>query len=306
MSAPQRVAQTSFSTSFATEEVTAELPMLAFTLDQKVAPDDDGLKLRMIDIGRNDGTTGGNLLRHEFGRDEVRDAGAEVLAIGAAFGGAFGGLGAAQVLAMGDVAHLLGDDAGAGELNLRHHQAIDAGEHGALCGTRLNEAGRRHEAIIPGLDHARGDGREAAPRDPVPADQGQARGEVDRRLGIGKWAGGVIDPHGLFPGRRIERDFAVGHPQTGKAVRRGIALSRAGDCAGRDGDGNGGGNVIGHCTSPRRAQEMGAEERGAPENRSGDLFRTSPSAGMIRIRFPGQRLARGLLPAGSPRRVIQR
>ena len=38
VSAPQRAAQTIFSTSSATEEVTAELPMLALILTKKLRP----------------------------------------------------------------------------------------------------------------------------------------------------------------------------------------------------------------------------------------------------------------------------
>ncbi|MNP06989.1 hypothetical protein D3C76_989960 [compost metagenome] len=38
MSAPQRVDHTSFSTSSSMEEVTAELPMLAFTFTRKLRP----------------------------------------------------------------------------------------------------------------------------------------------------------------------------------------------------------------------------------------------------------------------------
>ncbi len=72
----------------------------------------------MVDVGRDDGAAAGDLVAHELRRDVLGDRGAEALAVGD------GGLGAgergraAEVLAVGDVDHLLGDDAGAGELEL--------------------------------------------------------------------------------------------------------------------------------------------------------------------------------------------
>ena len=40
---------------------------------------------------------------------------------------------AAEVLALGDVDHLLGDDAGAGEFVLRHRRAVDARASASAC-----------------------------------------------------------------------------------------------------------------------------------------------------------------------------
>ena len=55
---------------------------------------------------------------HEFRRDEQRHRGAEALAVG---GGLLRALQlhlAPEILALGDIDHLLGDDAGAGEFQL--------------------------------------------------------------------------------------------------------------------------------------------------------------------------------------------
>ena len=64
VSAPHRVAQVSFSTSSSMEEVTAELPMLALTLTRNLAADGHRLRLGVVDVGRQDGPAGGDLLPH--------------------------------------------------------------------------------------------------------------------------------------------------------------------------------------------------------------------------------------------------
>ena len=72
----------------------------------------------MIDIGGDDGAAAGDLVAHELRRNERRKRCAEALAVGDA---RFSLLGLAlppDVLAVGDIDHLLGDDAGAGKLEL--------------------------------------------------------------------------------------------------------------------------------------------------------------------------------------------
>ncbi len=68
VSAPQRMAQTIFSTSSATVEVTAELPMLALILTRKLRADGHGLELGVVDVGRDHGAAAGDLVAHELGR----------------------------------------------------------------------------------------------------------------------------------------------------------------------------------------------------------------------------------------------
>ena len=82
VSAPQRIDQTIFSTSSATEEVTAELPILALTFTRKLRPMIIGSSFGMVDVGRNDGAAAGDLVAHEFRRHESRDRRAEAFAVG--------------------------------------------------------------------------------------------------------------------------------------------------------------------------------------------------------------------------------
>ena len=78
----------------------------------------------MIDIGGDDGAAAGDLAAHELRRHESGNGGAEALPVGEA---RFCFLGLAlppDILAMGDIDHFLGDDAGAGELELRHRTPV--------------------------------------------------------------------------------------------------------------------------------------------------------------------------------------
>src|SRR4026207_1847142 len=100
VSAPQRIAQTIFSTSSSMEEVTAELPILALILVAKFRP--------MI-IGSDSG-------RWRLGG---WSAGPDALAVGNACFRLLCLTLPPDILAVGDIDHLLGDDAGAGKLELR-------------------------------------------------------------------------------------------------------------------------------------------------------------------------------------------
>ena len=118
VSAPQRIAHTIFSTSSSTEEVTAELPILALILVRKLRPMIIGsssawlmlhgmmARPRAISSRTNSGVT-------NSGTD-----GAEALAVGERRFGAVELLLAAEILALGDVDHLLGDDAGARRIRI--------------------------------------------------------------------------------------------------------------------------------------------------------------------------------------------
>ncbi len=63
-------------------------------------------------------------LAHELRRDEVRHFGAEILAVIEAGLRIVRGTHAPDILAMGDIDHLVGDDAGAGQLELRHESSL--------------------------------------------------------------------------------------------------------------------------------------------------------------------------------------
>src|SRR6188508_1104686 len=74
----------------------------------------------MIDIGWDDGTAARDFAAHKLRRHEGRNGCAEALAVGEPRLSLFGLTLPPDILAVGDIDHLLGDDAGAGELELRH------------------------------------------------------------------------------------------------------------------------------------------------------------------------------------------
>ena len=80
-------------------------------LGEKIAADDHRLEFAVIDVGGDDGAPARDLGAHEFRRDERRDRGAEVFAVRQRFLRALQHLPAAEILALGDVDHLLGDHA---------------------------------------------------------------------------------------------------------------------------------------------------------------------------------------------------
>ena len=136
----------------------------------------------MIDIGRNDRAPAGDLVAHEFGRDEFRNRSAKALAVFYARGRFIEGALAAEIFAMRDIAHLLGDDAGAGEFELRHGRAARSAVDFALGGAGRNEMAAAGEAIVLGLDRAPFVGPQTgARRQPGPGD-GQSGLEIGRKF----------------------------------------------------------------------------------------------------------------------------
>ena len=126
---------------------------------------------------------------------------------------------------MRDVDHLLGDDAGAGELILGDQLALLAGEHlwrGWAAGDDLVGA---DIAIVLGLHLAGGDRREAAFGDPGGAHRRQAGFEVDGGGGVGERAGGVIQAERRLVGAGVELDLAERHADIVLAVGREVDLA---------------------------------------------------------------------------------
>src|SRR5690606_39958862 len=95
-------------------------------LGEEGAADDHRLERGMVDVGGEDGAAARNLVTDEFRGHELRYCGAEAVAVGERLGGGFRRLPAAEVLALGDVDHLLGDDAGAGALEPGTRSAASA------------------------------------------------------------------------------------------------------------------------------------------------------------------------------------
>src|SRR3954453_5634567 len=120
VSAPQRIAHTILSTSSSTDEVTAELPILALILVRKLRPMIIGSSSAwlMLDgmMGRPratfEGANSGGMDAGTAPRNEPRHPAPKLLAVGQCGFGALELFLAAEVLAFGDVDHLLGDDIG--------------------------------------------------------------------------------------------------------------------------------------------------------------------------------------------------
>src|SRR5690606_9204981 len=85
---------------------------IAVDLHQEIAADDHRLQLRVIDVGRQNGTPPGDLLADELGRDLARNSGAETVPRMLVLQQpCFPGLSQLHVLADGDELHLRRDDA---------------------------------------------------------------------------------------------------------------------------------------------------------------------------------------------------
>ena len=157
-------------------------------LHQEIAADDHRLQLRVVDVGRDDGASGGDFAAHKLGRDLIGDAlrealedaggvlalhlgGAHVLLVEVVaddVGGEIRNLRALHVFADGDELHLRGDDAGAGVGELRDHLAglglqglalrIDGGlqraEDAFALGGGVFGVIRGEVAVVTGLDGA--------------------------------------------------------------------------------------------------------------------------------------------------------
>ncbi len=227
MSAPQRVDQTSFSTSSATTARDGGVADVGVDLDEEVAADRHRLGLGVVDVRRDDGAAAGDLVADEFGGDVVGDARAEVLAVAL-----LGDVRPADVLADRDIFHLGRDDAAPGIGDLGHgvaglraqRVALDVGEGlGVGAGVERRAAG---EAIVLGLD-SRGRGsarRRRAPRSTGGAARAGRRGcrWWRRRRCRGRWG------HRCGPAARSRSPR--GRPRASRRAGRGTSVRRRGSC----------------------------------------------------------------------------
>ncbi len=155
VSAPQRVDHTSFSTSSATPDVTAELPILALIFTRKLRPMMTGsssgwlmlagmmARPRAISERTNSGVMNGGISAPKLSPSAIARLGLRQR------------LGAAEVFAVRDVDHFLGDDAGAGELVLRHQLARLAAIDGQFRGTGRDQLVVADIAVVLRLHRAR-------------------------------------------------------------------------------------------------------------------------------------------------------
>ena len=154
-----------------------------------------GSSSRVIDVGRDDGAAARDLVAHELRRDVRGDGGAEAFAVGERrLGASERGL-AAEVLAVRDVDHLLGDDAGAGKLVLRHRLAGDGRAAARLVGEVAGQMRAGNVAVVLRLDRR---GRRIARRRRAPCTQasrmrGRPFSTSIAACGIRVGAGRVVD-----------------------------------------------------------------------------------------------------------------
>ena len=126
VSAPQRIAHTIFSTSSSMEEVTAELPILALILVRKFRPMIIGSHSGWLILAGMMARPRATSLRTNSGVTKARNRRAEALPVGEPRLRLLGLALAADILAMGDIDHLLGDDAGPRQLELRDRTPASA------------------------------------------------------------------------------------------------------------------------------------------------------------------------------------
>ena len=189
----------------------------------------------MVDVGGNDGAAARDFRAHEFRRHEQRHRCAEALAVGARRFRPLELHLAAEILALGDVDHLLGDDAGARELVLRHRLALERAQRRVHLRKRARQVLAADIAVVDRLDRAALIGLDpAALLHPGGAPARKALLDVDGRVGIGIGAGGVVDRNRRLARARLERDLAHGDAQLGRRIGLHIDLARAEDRAGRD------------------------------------------------------------------------
>ena len=240
----------------------------------------------MVDVGRDDGAAARDFVAHEFRRDEGRHRGAEALAVGKRGFRALEHLLAAEVFAVGDVDHFLGDDAGAGEFVLRDGLAAERRAAASACsGSCARRCLPETLPLSSGLIVAAVIFLDAAALlHPGDARARQALLDVDRHVRIGVGPGGVVDRQRRLAGLASARSRAAA--RAGRApVGRGIDLARGRQRAGGDlrGDQIGGGDRLVH----RGRSQLGVTRARAVEGRHDGRKGPCPFAGMTRIRFKG-------------------
>ena len=198
-------------------------------LHQEVAADDHRLELGVVDVGRDDGTTAGDLGTDELGGDHLRDRGAEGLTLvleGQVMAAGRLGLigGEAHVLTDGDILHLRRDDALLGVGQLGRALAGLAFVDLAVGSVELDEAvagGRtlsglgvlpRKVAVVFRLQLTAGDCFDvAALENPSGADIRQALLDVAMEGRVAPRTGRIIDAN-----RLVSRLRAVGAGSVGQ------------------------------------------------------------------------------------------
>ena len=204
-------------------------------LHQEIAADDHRLEFGVVDVGRDDGAAARDFAAHEFRRDEGRQRAAELLAVGECCFRALQLFLAAEILALGDVDHFLGDDARARPFVLGDWLAIQS----AIGLRRVGEIARQMLAAdIAVVDRLDGPAfvllDAAALLHPVDARAGEALLHVDGHVRIAVHARRIVDRQGGSPERRIEIDLAHRHAQFRRRIGPRVDLARSGQRPGGD------------------------------------------------------------------------
>ena len=172
-------------------------------------------------------------LAHEFRRDEQRHRSAEALAVVGAFLRDVEHCLAAEIFALGDVDHFLGDDALARPFELRHRLAGQRAHRARRVGEIPREVLAGDVAVIDRLDRAAVIFLDAAALlHPCDAGALETLLDVDRHIVVGIDAGRIVDRQRRLARGSIERDLAQRHAQVRRRIGRRINLARTGDRAG--------------------------------------------------------------------------
>ncbi len=204
-------------------------------LGEEVAADDHRLEFGVVDVRRDDGAAARDFAAHEFRRDEQRHRGAEALAVLLRPFGAVELLLPPEVLALGDVDHLLGDDAGLRPFVLRHRLAGQRTQRPVHGREGAGEVLARDVAVVDRLDRPAVVFLDAAALlHPFGARALEALLDVDRDIVVGVGAGGVVDRQVRLVRALAQHDLAHRHAQVGRSVGLGVDLARGGEGARRD------------------------------------------------------------------------
>src|SRR6516225_8598470 len=197
VSAPQRIAHTIFSTSSSTEEVTAELPILALILVRKFLPMIIGSSSAWLILEGMMARPRATSLRTNSGVTKAGTA--------------------------------------ARKLSLRHRLAVEGAQR-TMCRREIaREVLAADIAVVDGLDRTPLVVFDAAAlAHPCGARARQPLLDVDRHVGIGIGAGGVVNRNRRLGGGLGEHDLAHGHTQLGRRVGARIDLARGRQRSGRD------------------------------------------------------------------------
>ncbi len=108
----------------------------------------------MVDVAGDDRASAGDFAADEFRGDKRGDRGAEAFAVGQCCFGALKLDLATEVFAGRDIDHLLGDDPGAGELELGDHVIAGAAQRLVMRGERFRGMRGADVAVVFRLDVA--------------------------------------------------------------------------------------------------------------------------------------------------------